>query len=99
VRRYLRGKHVLSVATVHGLDAEILEIKATPDAPVTRGPLKDLDLPSGMLVGAVEHDDASTEIAVGTTHIQAGDRAIVFVLPDRVAEVEDLFAAKQGVPS
>jgi Trk K+ transport system NAD-binding subunit len=52
-----------------------------------------------MLVGAVEHDDASTEIAVGTTHIEAGDRAIVFVLPDHVTEVENLFAAKQSVPN
>jgi trk system potassium uptake protein TrkA len=61
--------------------------------------LKELDLPSGMLVGAVEHGDTSTEIAVGTTHIEAGDRAIVFVLPDCVEAVENLFAAKQSVPN
>jgi trk system potassium uptake protein TrkA len=99
VRRYLRGKHVLSVATVHGLDAEILEVKATPDAPVTHKPLKDLELPQGILLGAVEHSDGATEIATGTTHIEAGDRAIVFVLPDQVGRVESLFAAHKGVLS
>lgn len=99
VRRYLRGKHVLSVATVHGLDAEILEIEAAPNAPVTREPLKDLDLPQGILLGAVEHSDGATEIATGTTHIEAGDRAIVFVLPDQVGRVESLFAAHKGVLS
>jgi len=92
VRRFLRGKHVLSVATVHGLDAEILEIRATPRAPVTKNPLRDLDLPSGMLIGAVEHDDG-TEIATGTTQIEPGDRVIVFVLPDQVGTVEGLFEA------
>jgi len=92
VRRYLRGKHVLSVATVHGLDAEILEIRAEPRAPVTRKPLRELDLPSGVLIGAVEHED-STEIATGTTQIGADDRVIVFVLPHQVGAVEDLFDA------
>jgi trk system potassium uptake protein TrkA len=92
VRRYLRGKHVLSVATVHGLDAEILEIRATPRAPVTKKPLRELDLPSGVLIGAVEHED-TTEIATGTTQIGPGDRVIVFVLPGQVGDVEDLFDA------
>ena len=92
VRRYLRGKHVLSAATVHGLDAEILEIRAAPRAPVTQKPLRELDLPSGILIGAVEHE-SSTEIATGTTQIGPGDRVIVFVLPHQVEAVEDLFDA------
>ena len=92
VRRYLRGTHVLSVATVQGLDAEILEIEARPRSPVTLDPLRDLDLPSGVLVGAVEHN-GTTEIATGTTHIQAGDRVIVFVLPQQVEAAEALFEA------
>ena len=92
VRRYLRGKHVLSVATVHGLDAEILEIRAEPRAPVTKHPLRELDLPSGVLIGAVEHDDG-TEIATGATQIEPDDRVIVFVLPEHVGAVEDLFEA------
>jgi trk system potassium uptake protein TrkA len=92
VRRYLRGKHVLSAATVHGLDAEILEIRAAPRAPVTTKPLQELNLPSGLLIGAVEHDD-STEIATGSTLIGPGDRVIVFVLPNQVGAVEALFDA------
>lgn len=92
VRRYLRGTHVKSVATIHGLDAEILEIEASPGSPITRDPLHSLGLPSGLLVGAVEHN-GTTEIATGTTRIEAGDRAIVFVLPTQVQAAEDLFDA------
>ena len=92
VRRFLRGKHVLSVATVHGLDAEILEIEAVPRAPIVRAPLKDQDLPKGILMGAIQRGDA-LEIATGTTQIEPGDRAIVFVMPDKVAQTEELFGA------
>ena len=87
---YLRGKHVLSVATVHGLDAEIVEMQADPRSPITRGPLKELDLPSGMLVAAVDHGKKS-EVATGNTVVNAGDKAIVFVLPSRLAQTERLF--------
>jgi len=92
VRRFLRGKHVLSVATVHGLDAEILEIEAEPRAPITRGPLMEQDLPSGILIGAVERN-GDVEIATGTTTIEPGDRTIVFVMPEMVGRAEQAFAA------
>lgn len=92
IHRYLRGKHVLSVATVHGLDAEVLEIKAEQGCKVTNKALRDLDLPPGLIISAVEHGDR-TEIATGETHIQPGDTAIVFVLPQNVDAAEKLFEA------
>lgn len=92
VRRFLRGKHVLSVATVHGLDAEILEIEAEPRAPITQGALMEQDLPSGILIGAVERN-GDVEVATGTTTVDPGDRTIVFVMPEMVERVEELFAA------
>jgi trk system potassium uptake protein TrkA len=92
IRRYLRGKHVLSVATVHGLDAEVLEIKAEPGSKATKKALRDLDLPRGLIISAVEHTDR-TEVATGDTHIEPGDTAIVFVLPQNVDAAEKLFGA------
>ncbi|MDQ7039414.1 MAG: Trk system potassium transporter TrkA [Rhodothermus sp.] len=90
ILRFLRGRHVLSVATVYGLNAEILEIEAKPWAPIIRKPLKALKLPRGVLIGALLRN-GQVEIATGETQIQAGDRAIVFVVPDQLAEVERLF--------
>lgn len=92
IRRYLRGKHVLSVATVHGLDAEVLEIKAESGSRATKKALRDLDLPRGLIISAVEHTDR-TEVATGDTHIEPGDTAIVFVLPQNVDAAEKLFSA------
>ena len=90
VLRFLRGKHVLSVATVQGLDAEIMEIAAEHGSRVTRGPLKDQRIPNGVLVGAVVHR-STVEIATGNTSIQPGDRVIVFTDRDSVGHVEAYF--------
>lgn len=90
ILRYLRGKHVLSVATVHGLDAEIIEIQAKKGSHVTRRPLKDLRVPRGVLIGAVIHGD-DIDVATGDTQIVAGDRAIVFAAPAQVEEIERQF--------
>ncbi len=89
VLRFLRGKHVTSVATVLGLDAEIIELEADADAPITRAPLMKQKLPKGILVAAVV--GRGVEIATGTTHVQPGDRVIVFATPERVSELEDYF--------
>ena len=94
ILRFLRGKHVLSVATIHGLDAEILEIEAAPRARVTRNPLRELAVPDGMLMGAVVHGNGSVEVATGETQIEPGDHAIVFVLPGHIAEAERYFARR-----
>jgi len=90
VMRFLRGKHVKSVATVHGLDAEILEIEARPMATITKDSLMNLKLPKGLLIAAVLKGD-DIEIATGLTQIEAGDRAYIFVMPGMIAQAEKLF--------
>ena len=91
VLRFLRGSHVRSVATVHGLDAEILELVADAGSPITRAPLAEQKLPKGVLLGAVV--GKRVEIATGETWVQPGDRAVVFATPERVGDVEPLFSA------
>ena len=91
VLRYLRGAHVRSAATVHGLDAEILELVADEGAPITRAPLMKQKLPRGILLGAVVGN--RVEIATGSTVVEPGTRSVVFATPERVAEVEPLFSA------
>ena len=90
VLRFLRGAHVRSAATVHGLDAEILELVADEGAPITRAPLSKMRLPKGILLGAVVGD--AVEIATGRTLVRPGQRAVVFATPERVDDVEPLFS-------
>ena len=90
ILHFLRGKHVLSVATVHGLDAEILEVEAVKRSAITRKPLAEMKLPADMVIGAVMHGH-DVEVATGTTHINPGDRAIVFVRSKSIPQAERLF--------
>jgi trk system potassium uptake protein TrkA len=90
VMRFLRGKHVKSVATVHGLDAEILEIEARPMSTITKDCLMNLDLPDGLLIAAVLKGK-DIEIATGLTKIEPGDRAYIFVMPGTISRAEKLF--------
>jgi trk system potassium uptake protein TrkA len=90
VLRFLRGKHVLSHATVPGLDAEILEFRAVDASPIVGRVLKDLKVPEGVLIGAVLRD-GRTEVATGETMVESGDRVIVFGLPGTVDQALKLF--------
>ncbi|HUF11018.1 MAG TPA: Trk system potassium transporter TrkA [Rhodothermales bacterium] len=94
VLRFLRGKHVLSLATVPGLDVEVLELKAGEGSRITRGPMSETRMPDGILIGAVvrPHD---VEVATGGTLVHAGDRVIVFALPALIADVEKLFDGRK----
>jgi trk system potassium uptake protein len=90
VMRYLRGKHVTSVTTILGLDAEVLELSAQANAPVTLRGLAELRLPEGILIAAIVRGD-EVMVSTGRSRVRAGDQALIFVLPDMVPEVERLF--------
>ena len=77
--------------TINRVVPEVLEMVADPGAPITRAPLMDLRLPRGILVGAVVGQ--RVEIATGQTVVTPGARTLVFATPERVDEVERLFAA------
>jgi trk system potassium uptake protein TrkA len=90
VLRFLRGKHVLSHATVAGLDAEILELEAIESSAITKSPLRDLKIPDGILVGAIR-GTRGVEVATGNSIVKPGDRVIVFGLPGTIDRILGLF--------
>lgn len=91
VVRYLHGSHVRSVATIPGLEADILELVAAPGAPITRGRIMDLKLPKDVLIGAIGNANAS--IATGQSEVAAGDRVVVFATRKQSDAVERLFSS------
>ena len=62
----------------------------TPGSRITKAPLKDLDFPSGAIIGGVIRGNEAF-IAVGATQIQAYDRVAVFSMPSVVKEVDRWF--------
>ncbi len=92
ILKFIRRGQLLSVSHLHGLEAEMVEIIAEPDSPITRTPLSKLD-PSyygKFLIGAVFRDEA-WQIAVGDTRINAKERAIVVCKTLALKDVQQLF--------
>jgi trk system potassium uptake protein TrkA len=92
IMRFIRRGELVSLAHLHGFDAEVVEIIAAPDSPITRKQLSELDpaYRGKILVGAVSRD-GEWQIALGDTHIQENESAIVFCSSLHLRDVQELF--------
>jgi trk system potassium uptake protein TrkA len=91
ILKYIRRGKLLSVAHLHGFDADVVEIVADEGAPITRAPLRRIrGLRGKVIIGGVLRDDR-WRIAVGTTQIQAGERAIAICRSRDLQELQELF--------
>lgn len=90
VLRFIRYQQVASIATLPGVDAEIIEYIAQKNSKITKKPLKDIDFPKNGIVGAVLHKNELI-IPTGDTQIQGGDKVVVFTLPQALNEITKLF--------
>ncbi len=88
--RFIRKSNVISIVTLQGIDAEVLEYDVLPKSPVTKKPLKDLKFPKNALIGGYVRGEQGF-IAIGDTWIEAGDKVVVFALPGTIKEVERFF--------
>jgi len=91
ILRFIRRGHVISVATLKEIDAEVMEIVAQNDSQITKKQLKDSGFPNSAIVGAIFRDN-EVIIPVGTSHIEPNDRVIVFALPEAIPKVEKIFS-------
>ena len=92
ILKFIRRGELLSVAHLHGFDAEVVELVAAPNSPITHIPLSQLDpsLHGKILVGCVFRD-GKWEIAVGNTAIHENERAIVVCTSPELKDVQKLF--------
>jgi trk system potassium uptake protein TrkA len=94
ILKFIRRGELLSVAHLHGLDAEVVEIVAATNSPITRKPLSKLDPTyyGKIMIGSIFRDGA-WQVAVGDTHIQSDERVIVVCLSQHLRDVQKLFLA------
>ena len=94
ILKFIRRGEMLSVAHLHGFDAEVVELVAAPNSPITRRPLSKV-APSfygKIIVGSVFRD-GKWETAVGDTHINEGERVIAVCTSLHLKDVRKLFLA------
>ncbi len=90
ILKFIRKENIVSIATLHGIDAEVLEYIASPNSIITKKQVKDLKFPQNAIIGGYIRGDESY-ISVGNTQIEANDRVVVFSLPGTVQKVEKFF--------
>ena len=92
ILKYIRRGKLLSVAHLHGCEAEVVELLADRGAPITRKPLWELGglMKDRMIIGGFFRDK-KWEIAVGGTQIEAGDKVIGICGSRDLPDLERLF--------
>ncbi|MBU4130369.1 MAG: Trk system potassium transporter TrkA [Proteobacteria bacterium] len=94
ILKFIRRGELISVAHLHGFDAEMVEIVAAQNSPITRKPLSKLSsyYTNKIMIGGI-HKDGDWQVAVGNTHIQADERVIVICMSQHLKDVQKLFLA------
>lgn len=92
ILKFIRRSELLSVAHLHGFDAEVVELIAAPKSPITKKPLSKLDpyYTDKLIIGAVLGEDG-WRVAVGQTHIKENERVIVICPSMYLKDVRKLF--------
>ncbi len=93
ILRYVRGGgKILSVATLLGADAEVVEILVTEDKEdVTGIPLMQLAFPREAVLGAIVRKK-KVIIPSGQTTLKLGDTLVIFFAKNAMAQVEAFFS-------
>jgi trk system potassium uptake protein TrkA len=96
ILKYIRGGRVVSVSLLLDGQAEVTEIIASKSLTILDQPIQTLNLPRGIIIGAIVHNGEVT-IPHGTSKIQAGDRIVVFSLLSEIPALEAFFHLKGGL--
>ncbi|MDT3694790.1 MAG: Trk system potassium transporter TrkA [Ignavibacterium sp.] len=88
--RFIKKGGLVSYSTLEGIDAVLLEYIAQPGSHITQSTLAKLELPKGTIIGGFIRNDEG-HIGVGDSKINAGDKVVVFSLPDAVEKLEKFF--------
>lgn len=88
--RFTMKAEVLSTKCLNGIDAEIFEFAVHAGSPITKKPIHKLKFPSAAIIGGIIRDNHGI-IATGDLQVQAGDKVVVFTLPEAFDAVDRMF--------
>ncbi|MEZ4270262.1 MAG: Trk system potassium transporter TrkA [Myxococcota bacterium] len=90
ILQHLRRGHIFSVTRVAEGQGEIIEMEVPEGCMAIEAPLKRLKFPKNALVGAIV-SGGEMQLPTGDTQICAGDRVLLYALPQAIPKIEKLF--------
>lgn len=88
--RHVRQGEVVSIASIHGVDAEILEFEVQESSKITHQELRNLQFPKSAIIGGVIRDGKGLTTP-GNFKFQPKDRVVVLSKNECIKKVEDYF--------
>ncbi|NWG75464.1 MAG: Trk system potassium transporter TrkA [Rubrivivax sp.] len=93
ILQFVRKGKVFSVTTFRNEEVEALEMVAAPRSKFVGKPLRALNFPRGVIVGAIARPSGEVTVPSGDAVIQPGDRVVFFCLEQVVKQLESAFLA------
>jgi trk system potassium uptake protein TrkA len=90
VLQHVRRGRIRAVHSVQKGRAEIIEAEALETSPLVGAPLRDLDLPDGLRIGAI-YRNGEVIRPDGSVRIKPQDRVVIFATAGAVKQVEQMF--------
>lgn len=90
IYRFTLNAEISNVKCLTSSDAEVFEFIARPGTRIIQKPIRELELPSESKIGGIIRGEHGY-IADGNTHIQEGDKIVIFTLPSGIRKLEKFF--------
>ncbi|WP_029911321.1 Trk system potassium transporter TrkA [Pelobacter seleniigenes] len=91
ILKFVRRGDIISLTAVEGSNSEVLELEIKKDSGLHGRTLQELHFPRGAIIGAIVRGD-KYDIPTGDSTLEAGDRVVIFTLPEALQKVERFFA-------
>ncbi len=90
ILQHIRRGRIKGLYSLADGAAELIDAVALDTSPLVNRPLKDAELPEGVMIGAV-YRDGKVQMPNGNTVIKPGDRVVLMSLREHIKEVEQMF--------
>ncbi len=90
ILQHVRRGRIKGVYSLFDGAAELVDAVALETSPLVNKPLRDAQLPEGVMIGAV-YRDGEVQMPTGDTVINAGDRIVLMSMRENVKDVEQMF--------
>jgi len=88
--KHIRKGEITAIASLHGVDAEIIEFNVKAGSKITKKPLNEMRFPKSANIAGIIRDEKGM-IPFGDFHLKEGDRAVVFSATESIHEIEKYF--------